>query len=65
MNILLIGNGFDLAHGLPTQYRNFLDFCIKAKVIFTIIDGRGSNFYNNEYLRNWDIDSKIKESLVE
>lgn len=65
MNILLIGNGFDLAHGLPTQYRNFLDFCIKAKVIFTIIDGRESNFYNNEYLRNWDIDSKIKESLVE
>lgn len=65
MNILLIGNGFDLAHGLPTQYRNFLDFCIKAKVIFTIIDDRGSNFYNNEYLRNWDIDSKIKESLVE
>ena len=45
MNILLIGNGFDLAHGLPTQYKNFLDFCIKAKVIFTIIDGRGSNFY--------------------
>lgn len=30
MNILLIGNGFDLAHGLPTLYKNFLDFCIKA-----------------------------------
>ena len=26
MNILLIGNGFDLAHGLPTRYSNFLDF---------------------------------------
>lgn len=26
MNILLIGNGFDLAHGLPTNYRNFMDF---------------------------------------
>ncbi|MDE5907952.1 MAG: bacteriophage abortive infection AbiH family protein [Lachnospiraceae bacterium] len=24
MNILMIGNGFDLAHGLPTQYRDFL-----------------------------------------
>ena len=65
MNILLIGNGFDLAHGLPTQYRNFLDFCIRSKVIFTIADGRGSDFYNNEYLRNWEIDSKIKEALVE
>lgn len=24
MNILMIGNGFDLAHGLPTRYRDFL-----------------------------------------
>ncbi|RKI84979.1 hypothetical protein D7V83_04800 [bacterium 0.1xD8-71] len=22
MNILVIGNGFDLAHGLPTKYRD-------------------------------------------
>ena len=29
VNILVIGNGFDLAHHLPTQYSNFLDF-IKA-----------------------------------
>ncbi len=26
MNILVIGNGFDLAHDLPTSYQNFLDF---------------------------------------
>ena len=26
MNILVIGNGFDLAHGLPTKYRDFLKF---------------------------------------
>ena len=25
-NILVIGNGFDLAHHLPTQYSDFLDF---------------------------------------
>lgn len=65
MNILLIGNGFDLAHGLPTQYKNFLDFCIKAKVIFISIDGRECNLYYDEYLRDWDINSKIKESLME
>ncbi|WP_221412373.1 AbiH family protein, partial [Dysgonomonas sp. 520] len=23
--IVLIGNGFDLAHGLPTSYRNFIE----------------------------------------
>lgn len=27
MNILVIGNGFDLAHGLPTKYGDFLEFC--------------------------------------
>ena len=26
MNILVIGNGFDLAHGLPTSYKDFLEF---------------------------------------
>ena len=26
MNILIIGNGFDLAHGLCTSYMNFLYF---------------------------------------
>lgn len=26
MNILIIGNGFDLAHKLPTKYENFLEF---------------------------------------
>lgn len=34
MNILIIGNGFDLAHGLPTSYDNFLDFCDIIKYIF-------------------------------
>ncbi len=26
MNLLVVGNGFDLAHGLPTRYSDFLDF---------------------------------------
>lgn len=26
MNILVIGNGFDIAHGLPTSYQEFLRF---------------------------------------
>ncbi len=34
MNILVIGNGFDLAHGLPTKYTDFLEF---VKVIKQII----------------------------
>lgn len=34
MNILIIGNGFDLAHGLPTTYKDFLKFadeCMEFK----------------------------------
>ena len=27
MNILILGNGFDLAHGLPTRYTDFLAYC--------------------------------------
>ena len=27
MNILILGNGFDLAHGLPTRYTDFLEYC--------------------------------------
>ena len=27
MKILVIGNGFDLDHKLPTSYKNFLEFC--------------------------------------
>ena len=26
MNILIIGNGFDIAHGMPTKYGDFLNF---------------------------------------
>ena len=29
MNILMIGNGFDLEHDLPTQYVDFLKFVEK------------------------------------
>ncbi len=27
MHILILGNGFDLAHGLKTKYSDFLDYC--------------------------------------
>lgn len=33
MKILVIGNGFDLAHGLPTKYKDFLDFLSLIKVM--------------------------------
>lgn len=36
MNILLLGNGFDLAHGLPTKYITFLKFCKCIEKIYTL-----------------------------
>jgi len=35
VKILIIGNGFDLAHGLPTQYTDFLEFIKEIRVINT------------------------------
>ncbi len=31
MKILMIGNGFDLEHDLPTKYTQFLDFIIEFR----------------------------------
>ena len=33
VNILIIGNGFDLAHELPTKYEDFLGFLKVMKLI--------------------------------
>lgn len=35
MNILVVGNGFDLAHGLPTRYSDFLNFIKEFKSYFS------------------------------
>ena len=52
MEILLIGNGFDLAHGLPTKYRDFLDFCQGIEILYS------DNFTSLE-----DYNKKLKETL--
>ncbi len=59
MNILVIGNGFDLAHGLPTKYGDFLEF---VKVIRQVI-----KLKNGESLEDvkWErINDKIKEQII-
>lgn len=57
MNILVIGNGFDLAHGLPTKYGNFLEF---VKVIRQV--------KNRESLKDVDwgeLNPKIKKQIID
>ena len=47
LNILVVGNGFDLAHGLPTRYTDFMNFLeyienldlIEKGVVYRMYDG--------------------------
>lgn len=56
MNILVIGNGFDLAHGLPAKYGGFLEF---VKVIRQIIEMKNEDDALN---LNWgNINLQVKE----
>lgn len=64
MNILIVGNGFDLAHGLPTKYADFLkfiDFFYKHKAQessgLELIAGEDINCY--KYLQTYLTVNKI------
>ncbi len=39
MDVLVIGNGFDLAHGLKTSYKDFLEACHKMS-LQEAVDGK-------------------------
>ena len=71
MNILLLGNGFDLYHKLPTRYDNFLhtiDFLVKnyKPEMKTIADVFGDSRIQKEdafiyecYLKHKEVYEKI------
>lgn len=65
--LLILGNGFDLAHGLFTKYSDFLDFCqfvfkFKENSLSTE-DLRGNKYYSIMFLVNRKF--KIKKLLTE
>lgn len=64
MKILIIGNGFDLAHQLPTSYDNFLDFCKKVKVGFTFSETAKFDAFKRIHIDDWKIDESIKNRVV-
>lgn len=54
--LIIIGNGFDLANGLKTSYKHFLDYLLK-KYLFNLITEETSGFENQFYtldLKNSD-----------
>lgn len=60
--ILILGNGFDLAHGLPTKYSHFLDFCRRVELIWNYSLGNGKQAVA-EFKRNWINDWKTNELI--
>lgn len=58
MNILVLGNGFDLAHGLPTTYKDFLDFTNVVEKISKNEASKCDSIPNGEMIK-WYIDEKI------
>lgn len=62
MNILLIGNGFDLAHGLPTYYNDFLGFCQGTRRIYNS-DRYVSSIDYNKKLESWVKNNENKNIL--
>lgn len=67
MNILLIGNGFDLAHELPTRYFDFLNFLRIVRpgvnIIQGSIDKRISDFIHNH--KNREVKSHILNLFID
>ena len=54
MNILVLGNGFDLAHGLPTKYKDFLD----------LVERFNSIMNNPHILKNGGLENTAKSIYV-
>lgn len=76
MNILILGNGFDIAHGLKTKYSDFLDYCrdqfynhrhnyMPTNVFFTNMWIRHFINIQNRLGENWiDLEQEIYNVLI-
>lgn len=57
----MIGNGFDLVHGLPTTYADFLCFCRLVEPIYT--QKMSKSEYEEIFLKSWKKTSAITDCL--
>lgn len=67
MKILVIGNGFDLEHGLPTKYKDFLDFMQGIYLInsITSISDKGTFIDQLERATKHKVDENIKKYFTQ
>lgn len=63
MDILLIGNGFDLAHNLPTTYRDFLYFCDAVMTISKATDNSLALLKLQHIYEQWTVPTSIRTQL--
>lgn len=61
MNILVIGNGFDLAHELPTRYTNFLEFFINLIPMCSSYKNFDFEDYKTVYLNDCLLNKQIEK----
>ncbi len=59
MNILVLGNGFDLAHELPTKYTDFLEFVKRIKIISTMKQKMNYDKFKKVHLDDWKINQEV------
>lgn len=69
MNILVIGNGFDIEHELPTTYKDFLDFIQGIRILSTksfVLSKGDINFYQKlDGKIGHEVDENIKKFLMD
>ena len=65
MEILLIGNGFDLEHELPASYGDFLEFCERTRRIYTFSEKTYKSKYRRENIDNWQMNDSVKDMLLD
>lgn len=63
MNILIIGNGFDLAHGLPTIYKDFLEFINDSKNDFYENVKQYYPYENDNYFNDIEFPDNYKDFI--
>ena len=59
MNILIIGNDFDLAHNLPTKYTDILEFLRIIKITSTWMGDQPS--FISKHLNNYNAPNYVKK----
>lgn len=60
--VLILGNGFDLAHGLPTRYSDFLNFCKCVHSIYRYyqVNRNKTKYERIDWIEKFEIDDFIK-----